>query len=214
MRRTKIVCTLGPASLKPEIIASLIRAGMNVARLNTSHGTIQEHVDSIELVRKVAAEVGQPVGVLMDLAGPKMRTGPVAGEGPIPLEAGQRVRLTSTLVASTSAVISVEYPQLVQDVAPGEHVLLDDGNIELLVLGTAGDGLDCTVITGGPLGARRGVSFPHSNLSMPALTDRDREAIKAGVGAGVDLFALSFVQDASDLIMTRECITSLGADTP
>ncbi len=214
MRRTKIVCTLGPASLAPETIASLIRAGMNVARLNTSHGTIEEHVESVALVRRVADEVGQPVGVLMDLAGPKLRTGLTEGNRPVQLETGGRVRLTSASVLSTGDVISVEYPHLVADVSFGEHVLLDDGNIELLVMGVAGDGLDCRVLSGGPLGSRKGVSFPHSSLSMPALTDRDREAIKAGVAAGVDLFALSFVQDASDLIRARECITALGADTP
>jgi pyruvate kinase len=214
MRRTKIVCTLGPASLSPDTIAAMIRAGMDVVRLNTSHGSLDEHVRSVALVREVAAREGKPIAILMDLGGPKLRTGPTAGGDPVHLADGALVRLVSSHDAATAQVVTVDYPHLTDDIQAGEHVLLDDGNIELQVETADAAGLSCRVLAGGPLGPRRGVSFPHSNLTTPALTDYDRQAIAAGVGAGVDLFALSFVQDASDLVQTRECITALGADTP
>jgi pyruvate kinase len=214
MRRTKIVCTLGPASLRAETIAAMLRAGLDVARLNTSHGTLDEHLDSVKLVRAVAAEEGRQVGVLMDLSGPKLRTGENAGGGHISLAPGAAVRLTNTPVEGTSDLITVEYPRLTQDVLSGDRVLLDDGKVELEVSRVSPDGLDCRVLTGGQLGQRKGVSFPHTNLTMPALTDRDRDCIVAGVKANVDFFALSFVRDADDIVRARELINSLGADTP
>lgn len=214
IRRTKIVCTLGPASLRAETIAAMMRAGMDVARLNTSHGTIEEHVNALQLVRQVAIAERKQVAVLMDLGGPKLRTGKTADGNPIELVDGAKVRLTSEPVVCTPDVVSVEYPRLAEDVLAGERVLLDDGNIELEVVLATPEGLECRVLHGGPLGERKGVSFPHSNLTMPAMTDRDREALAAGVKAGVDLFALSFVRDAGDIALCRKLINDAGADTP
>jgi pyruvate kinase len=214
MRRTKIVCTLGPASLRPETIAAMLRAGMDVVRLNTSHGTMAEHLDSVKLVRKVSREERKPVGILMDLSGPKLRTGPTRGGHPLDLEFGSTVHLTNKPVEGAGGLFTVEYPRLTEDVRMGDHVLLDDGKIELEVTAVSPDGLDCRVLLGGLLGPHKGVSFPQTNLTMPALTDRDKEAIAAGVTAGVDFFALSFVRDAADIVRTRELINSLGADTP
>jgi pyruvate kinase len=214
MRRTKIVCTLGPSSLREETIAAMIRAGMDVARLNTSHGTMAEHLASVAMVRRVSAEVGKPIGVLMDLSGPKLRTGPTRNGLPIELLPGSAVRLTNSVVLGAPQLVTVEYPRLTQDVLAGDRVLLDDGKVELEVEQATPDGLDCRVLTGGPLGPNKGVSFPHTNLTMPALTDRDRESVKAGIEGGVDLFALSFVRVVDDIIRTRELINSLGADTP
>ncbi len=196
MRRTKIVCTLGPASNTRETIAAMLRAGMDVARLNTSHGTIAEHLAVLALVREVAEAEGKPVAVLMDLGGPKSRTGVTATGEPILLTTGDRVLLTAEEGLTTAQRVTIEYARLTEDVRAGERVLLDDGNLELEVMQVTGDGLECGVIHGGLLASRKGVSFPHSNLTMPAITDRDREAIGAGVGAGVDFFALSFVRDA------------------
>ena len=214
MRRTKIVCTLGPASSHPETIAAMLRAGMDVVRLNTSHGTMEEHLDSVQLVRRISAEERKPVGILMDLSGPKLRTGVLDGALPLELLAGRSVDVTNKPVACTADRIMVEYPRLTQDVLAGDRVLLDDGKIELEVTRVEPESLTCRVLTGGLLGAHKGVSFPHTNLTMPALTERDKTAMAAGVGAGVDFFALSFVRDADDIIHARELLNSLGADTP
>ncbi len=214
MRRTKIVCTLGPASLHRETIAAMIRAGMDVVRLNTSHDTLEHHVAAARLVREVADGVGKPVAVLMDLSGPKLRTGETEFGRAIELVPGREVRLTNREVPGTEQVVTVEYSRLTEDVMAGERVLLDDGKIELEVIRSTPEGLDCRVITGGLLGPHKGVSFPATNLTTPALTERDRESIRAGVGAAVDYFALSFVRDADDIVRTREYIESLGSDIP
>ncbi|MFN8508591.1 MAG: pyruvate kinase [Dehalococcoidia bacterium] len=214
MRRTKIVCTLGPASNTRETIAAMLRAGMDVARLNTSHGTIAEHLAVLALVREVAEAEGKPVAVLMDLGGPKLRTGVTASGEPVLLTTGDHVLLTAEEGLTTAQRVTIEYARLTEDVRAGERVLLDDGNLELEVMQVTGDGLECGVIHGGLLASRKGVSFPHSNLTMPAITDRDREAIAAGVGAGVDFFALSFVRDARDVLLCREIIQGHGGDIP
>lgn len=214
MRRTKIVATLGPASLHRETIAAMIRAGMDVARLNTSHGTLESHARAAALVREVAAEEGRHVGVLMDLAGPKLRTGETEFTRTLELVPGHEIRLVNYPVAGTESLLTVEYPRLTEDVQAGERVLLDDGRIELEVVRSAPEGVDCRVVAGGPLGPNKGVSFPATNLTTPALTDKDRAAIRVGVEASVDYFGLSFVRDADDVVRTREFIDSLGSDTP
>ncbi|MBA4181353.1 MAG: pyruvate kinase [Anaerolinea sp.] len=214
VRRTKIVCTLGPASAHPAPLAAMIRAGMDVVRLNTSHGTMAEHLANIRLVRDVATAEGKPVGVLMDLSGPKLRTGETRDGKPIALDPGAVTRLTNLTVVGTAAAFTVDYPRLTEDVRTGDHVLLDDGEIELEVTNVTAAGLDCRVLVGGLLGPRKGVSFPNTNLTMPALTERDQESLRAGVHAGVDFFALSFVRDADDIIRARDLIHSLDADTP
>lgn len=214
MRRTKIVCTLGPASSRRETIAAMIRAGMDVVRLNTSHGTLEEHLASVIIVREVAAAEGKQVGVLMDLSGPKLRTGETEGGLPIRLENGAITRLTAHPVVGTSVEFTVEYPRLTEDIRAGDHVLLDDGKLELEVLHSAPDGLECRVVLGGLLGPHKGVSFPNTNLTMPALTERDQEYLRAGVRAAVDFLALSFVRDAEDILRARELLHSLDADIP
>lgn len=214
MRRTKIVCTLGPASSDPETIAAMLRAGMDVVRLNTSHGTMEEHLNSVKLVRRIASEEHKPVGILMDLSGPKLRTGTLEGNSPVPLLVGSTVELTNKPVLCSSDCIMVEYARLTDDVLSGHRVLLDDGKIELEVSRVGTESLTCRVLTGGLLGKHKGVSFPQTNLTMPALTERDKKAMAAGVGAGVDFFALSFVRDADDIIHARELLNSMGTDTP
>ncbi|MEO8540647.1 MAG: pyruvate kinase [bacterium] len=214
MRRTKIVCTLGPASLHPETIAAMIRAGMDLARLNTSHGTLDEHIAAVKLVRQVAEEAGKPVGILMDLSGPKIRTGETEYSRALELVPGREIRLTTQAVPGSEQLLTVEYPRLTEDVLAGERVLLDDGKIELEVLRSSPDGLECRVLSGGLLTAHKGVSFPATNLTTPALTDRDKECIEVGVKAGVDYFGLSFVRDADDIARTRQFIASLNSDIP
>lgn len=214
MRRTKIVCTLGPASLHPETIAAMIRAGMDVVRLNTSHGTIESHVEAVDLVRKVSADLGKPIAILMDLSGPKLRTGETEHDRTLEFIAGREIRLTNREVSSNEQLLQVEYPRLTEDVQAGERVLIDDGKIELEVLRASPGVLECRILTGGSLGSHKGVSFPSTNLSTPALTDRDKECIEHGVKAGVDYFGLSFVRDADDITRTRDFIAGLGAETP
>ena len=214
LRRTKIVCTIGPASANPQTLVAMIRAGMDVARLNASHGTMDEHTAMIGLIRAAAAEMKKPVAILMDLSGPKLRTGTTAGDRPLQLVDGATIRLTNAQVAGTEQRVHVEYPNLLTDISAGEPVLIDDGNIELRVTAAGPDGLDCLVVHGGALGAHKGVSFPQSNLTTPALTDRDKEWAAFGVSTGVDIFALSFVRDAGDIERARELLHSLGADTP
>jgi len=213
-RRTKIVCTLGPASLDPGVIAAMIRAGMDVARLNTSHGRLSEHVQAARLVRQVAAAEGKTVGVLMDLGGPKLRTGATQDGAPLDLADGATIRLVPAGAAPRPGTLSVSYARLTEDIAPGETVLLADGAVELFVEAVSEEGLDCRVVHGGVLEANRGVTFPHSNLAMTALTPRDREAIAAGVEAHVDFFALSFVGTADDVLEARAAIAALRADIP
>ena len=214
MRRTKIVCTLGPASSTAETIAAMVRAGMDVVRLNTSHGTMDEHIATVKLVRAVAAAERKQVGILMDLSGPKLRTGETEAGRNLVLEIGARTQLTNSPVVGTESRFTVEYPRLMEDVLAGDRVLLDDGKMELVVHSVSDAGLDCGVISGGLLGSHKGVSFPNTNLTMPALTERDQEYMKVGVTAGVDFFALSFVRDADDIVRARNLLASLGADTP
>ncbi|HEY4670090.1 MAG TPA: pyruvate kinase [Tepidiformaceae bacterium] len=214
MRHTKIVCTLGPASSHHDTVAAMVRAGMDVARLNTSHASLAEHVRLVQIVRQVSEEEGRPIAVLMDLAGPKLRTGATKAGLLINLLPGKTINLVRNLIDGTEEAVGIDYPRLTEDVRAGDRVLLDDGNIELEVERVTPEGLQCRVIYGGLLGPNKGVSFPNSNLTMPPITDRDREALAAGIQAGVDFFGLSFVREAADIKNARELINSLGADTP
>ena len=208
------MATLGPASNNRETIGAMVRAGMDVARLNASHGTLAEHAAASAIVREVGAAEGRAVGVLMDLSGPKLRTGETEFGRVLELRAGRTICLTERPVPGTESLLTVEYPRLTVDVQPGERVLVDDGRIELEVVKAGAHALECRVITGGLLGPHKGVSFPQTNLTSPALTEKDREGIVAGVAAQVDYFGLSFVRDGYDVVRTREFIASLGADTP
>ncbi|GAB4329161.1 MAG: pyruvate kinase [Dehalococcoidia bacterium] len=215
-RRTKIVCTLGPASFDEDVIARMIRAGMDVARLNTSHGTLDEHVDAIRAVRRVARAEGKTVGVLLDLGGPKLRTGPLFGGRPLWLRTGKTVRITSDPAACTGDddCFAINYPRLDEDILPGHRVLVDDGAIALEVIGPAVGGIACRVLNDGVVEENQGVAFPMSTLSLPALTDRDREAIARGVAEEADFFGLSFVRDADHVAEARQAIADEGGDIP
>ena len=213
-RRTRIVATIGPASGDEGMLARLIDAGLDVARLNTSHGTLAEHVAMVARVRKVAAAAGRHVGVLLDLAGPKLRTGPLSSEAPVELEARASFQLAATRIASRPGSAGIDYGRLCEDVRPGDRVLIDDGSLELAVERIGEGVLDCRVVLGGLLNANKGVTFPDSPLTLGALSIRDREALAAGVEAGVDFFAMSFVGAASDVTEAKELLGFLGADIP
>lgn len=213
MRLAKIVATLGPASSDPEIVRAMIRAGMDVARLNTSHGTLAGHAKMVKVVRDAAAAEDKPVAILLDLAGAKLRTGPCAGDGVVELRAGESIELMPGESESSSERIYVSYERLAEDVLPGQRVLLADGDAELIAEEPTGTGLRCRVIDGGEIGPRKGVAFPDSDLALPALTDDDEAAIEMGVREKVDYFGLSFVGQASDVRRVKDRVAFHGGDT-
>jgi pyruvate kinase len=214
MRRTKIIATVGPASRSPEKLEQLVEAGVDVFRLNFSHGTHEEHLQVVRAVREIAARVRKPVALLQDLSGPKIRTGKVRGEV-IELVRGARIAITTDpSVEGTSEVISTTYAALTRDVRPGDQILLDDGNLELKVVGVSGERVDCQVVDGGPLKSHKGMNLPGVALSTPAITDKDRDDLAFGLSAGVDYVAMSFVRRAADVAEAKALIASLGASTP
>lgn len=210
-KRTKIVATLGPASSDPKILKRMVEAGLNVVRLNMSHGTKEEHRERVELVRRVEKETGRPIPVLMDLCGPKIRVGKLSKE-PLFLHRGDLVVLTTG--KPEKGKITVNYPKLHEEVKKGETILLADGAFRLKVKDVKGKDIVCEVLVGGPLTSHKGVNLPHTKLSVPALTEKDREDVKFGVEVGVDLIALSFVRKAEDVLELKELLKSLGKEIP
>ena len=214
LRRTKIVCTLGPASETPDTIAQMIRAGMDVARLNTSHGTVADHMELIRAIRDAARAESRTVGILMDLGGPKLRTGPVKQPEGITLIEGEHVTVCGERIISEPGRIGIGYARLSADVRAGDRILINDGALLLAVDEVAPEQLSARVVNGGQLTANRGVSLPDSSLELPALTQRDRQYISFGVEWGVDFFALSFVGSAGDVSEAKAIIGFVGEETP
>ncbi len=186
---------------------------MNVARLNFSHGTLEEHEAWIRQVREAAAAVDHPVAILQDLAGPKLRVG-LFTEGQVTLQAGQSFTLSTTIQRGDASGVGVGFPEMITEIPPGARVLLADGQIELRVESKSADALLCRVLGGGVLRSHAGVNFPSHSLSIPALTAKDREDLRFGVKMGVDYVALSFVRSPLDLLEARDLIRSLGAHLP
>jgi pyruvate kinase len=215
MRRTKIVATIGPASRDRAVLQRLIEAGVNVVRLNFSHGQHDEHLAVMGLVREIAARSGRAIALLQDLSGPKIRTGRVKDGNPIALHDGQTLSITTDeTVEGTSDRIATSYDALPRDVSAGDTILLDDGNLELKVLETSGETVRCTVVHGGLLKSNKGMNLPGVKLSVPALTEKDRNDLAFGVRNGVDFVALSFVRRAEDVEECRALIRSLGGNVP
>ena len=212
MRRTKIVATVGPASRSPQKLEQLVQAGVNVFRLNFSHGSHEEHLAVITSVREIAARLKKPVALLQDLSGPKIRTGKVR-EGAELVNGGRIAITTEPLVEGDASLISTTYEALPGDVKPGDRVLLDDGNLELRVVRSSGTRVECEVVDGGPLRSNKGINLPGVALSTPALTEKDRRDLAFGVQHGVDFLALSFVRQAQDLEQARELVRAMGAHT-
>ncbi len=206
-RKTKIVCTLGPATNSIEGITALIDAGMDVVRLNFSHGDREDHRKTIRLIRRVSAEAGREIGILQDLGGPKIRLGILPDEG-VRLEAGEIVGL-GVGDDLPDGVLPVTYPHLLEDVSAGESILLADGAAELEVIEVLSDRLQCRVINEGLLTSRKGVNLPHAELRIPAVTAKDREDLEIGLDEGVDFVALSFVRHEDDLAPVRDRIQGL-----
>jgi pyruvate kinase len=213
-RRAKIVCTLGPASSSPEMIDRLMRAGMDVARLNFSHGTHTDQARTIAAIREVSGRLEKPTGILADLQGPKIRTGDLAGGQPVVLRQGQRFTITADEVAGTAEGVSTTYKQLPREVRKGDRILLADGLIELRVRGTSGRSVHCEVINGGELGEHKGINLPGVKLKISALTPKDRADLAFALAQGANYIAVSFVRRADDVRAAKAAIARLGKDTP
>jgi pyruvate kinase len=215
MRRTKIVATIGPASRDPVVLETLIQAGVDVVRLNFSHGDAQTHLATLALVRTISARLEKPVAVLQDLSGPKIRTGNLKGGGPVELRQGARLRITTDeTFEGTAERISTTYGRLAQDVRPGDRILLDDGNLALKVLRTVDGEVEAEVVDGGLLRPHKGMNLPEVKLTIPALTEKDRSDLILGVKAGVDYIALSFVRSDADVTEAKALVRAAGGQTP
>jgi pyruvate kinase len=208
-RRAKIVATLGPASRDAAVVAGLIRAGANVFRLNLAHGEHADHRTAYERTRAAAAETGEPVAVLADLCGPKLRVGRFA-RGQVELTPGSRVTVTTRDMPGEAGLIPCQYAALAHDVRPGDRILLDDGLLELRVEAAAGSEVACTVVQGGVLKDRKGMNLPGVAVSAPALTDKDRDDARFALELGVDFLALSFVRAARDVEELKALVAASG----
>jgi pyruvate kinase len=209
VQKTRIVCTIGPASESPAILQEMIRRGMNVARLNFSHGDFDSHRVIIANIRAASAATGRRVAIMADLPGPKMRIGPLAGE-PVELQAGEHFTLTTDQVTGDRHRASVTFERLPQSVRPGDKLFLNDGYIQLAVEAVHDGDVDCQVLTGGELRSRKGLNLPGIDLGMGAFTERDRECLAFALEHGVDAVSQSFVQDAADVLAVREAAAGLG----
>lgn len=214
MRKTKIVATIGPATSSPESIAKLLAAGMDVARLNFSHGTHEDHAERIRALRGTAKSAGKPLAILQDLQGPKIRTGSLTGHQAVILHAGDRFVITNVETVGTAARVSTTYTALPSDVRTGDRILLSDGLIELRVIGSTATEVETEVVFGGELHEHQGINLPGVRVSAPALTPKDVADLEFGLAQGVDYVALSFVRRASDILQAKEYMTKFGRSVP
>jgi pyruvate kinase len=213
MRRTKIVCTIGPATSSPEMIRQLFEAGMNVARLNFSHGVREDHAGVIASLRQVSARKHAPAAILQDLQGPKIRLGSFGG-GRASLAAGAEFVITTRPVVGTAVLASTTYDRLPQDVKPGDRLLLADGVIELTALEVTEEAVRCRVVVGGEVSDHKGINLPGVAVSASSMTTKDREDLRFGIEQGVDAIAVSFVRGPADVLEAKRLIAEAGADTP
>ncbi|MEW6377498.1 MAG: pyruvate kinase [Thermodesulfobacteriota bacterium] len=197
-KKTKIVCTIGPASESSQTLEALIQGGMNVARLNFSHGTHEEHLKKIKTLREIADRLKKTITILQDLSGPKIRVGKVK-EGGVELRQGEEFSLTNRNILGDEKEASVTYPALPKEVKPRDTLLLSDGTIELQVLETNGQDIRCRVVIGGVLTSHKGINFPTGTILAEPFTEKDREDLLFGIQHGVDLISLSYVRNASDI---------------
>lgn len=211
--RTKIVCTLGPATGTADAVGALIDAGMDVARLNFSHGTHEDHLARYRAVRRAAADRDRGVAVLADLQGPKIRLGRFAA-GPVLWATGEHVVITTAECAGTHDRVSTTYRGLSADVRPGDCLLVDDGRVELRVSGVDGAEIRCEVITGGPVSDNKGISVPDIPVSVPPLSDKDIEDLRYALEIGVDLVAMSFVRAPEEVKLARAVMEEIGRHVP
>ena len=214
-KRTKIVCTMGPACDSDETIREMIKAGMNVARFNFSHGSYDEHHGRIERVRRISKELGLPVGILLDTKGPEVRTGLLVDGKKVAVKTGDKIVVTAQPTSEdfhgTSEHISLDYLALPSEVEKGSLILIDDGLIELEVVKVDGTEIVCTVINGGELGEKKGVNVPNVKIKLPALTEKDKEDIRFGIKQGFDFIAASFVRTTDCIREIKEMLDAEGS---
>lgn len=212
-RKTKIVCTIGPASDSERVLTRLIRAGLNVARLNFSHGTHEEHREKLKRIRAISSRLKCPVAVIQDLAGPKIRTGTLPPEG-VRVRHGEKVKLSGLKHAASSGIIPVNYPRLADDVKAGDAILLADGTIELKIEKIQHDVLHCRVVVGGVVGTHKGVNIPSEALSISGLTAKDRKDLEFAAKEDIDFVALSFVRRPDDVLKVKRIMKGKGKNVP
>ncbi|MDZ4344434.1 MAG: pyruvate kinase [Candidatus Binatia bacterium] len=213
MRRTKIVCTIGPASASDKVLEGLISAGMNVARLNFSHGDYAFHRRIIRKIRQLERKLDMPVAILQDLPGPKIRIGAVAGDH-VRLQTQRPFVLTTRKILGTELAVSVNFAALTRTVKKGDPILLGDGEIELEAVQISGDEVKCRIVVGGVLGSHNRLHFPQSSLKIRALTSRDKQDLDFGIAQRVDMVALSFVRTSEDILYARREIKKRGSSVP
>ena len=213
MRKTKIVCTIGPTSEDPEILRKLIRSGLDVARLNFSHSNHEEHKQRIATIRAIAREEGKHIAIMLDTKGPEIRIG-TFDNGPINLVAGERFTLTTEAVSGNEERVSVSYQGLSTDVVSGDRLLLDDGLLELTVEAVSGPDIHCRVVVGGPLSNRKGVNIPGKRVNLPTISKQDEADLRFGVEHEVDFIAASFMRTSGDVHDIRKFLERQGASIP
>lgn len=213
MRRTKIVCTIGPASGSPETLEKLIRAGMNVARLNFSHGSYDEHLAKIKAIREISAKLGKTVGILQDLSGPKIRIGKIR-KGPVELKAGQKFAFTTQDVDGDSARVTLPYPKLLPQVRRNMLIYVDDAKLEFKVLSTTETDILTKVVIGGELNSHKGFTIPGVVHDTPGVTEKDKNDLRWGLAQGVDWVASSFVLGPDDIRPLHDVMSEEGRCVP
>jgi pyruvate kinase len=213
MRRTKIVCTIGPASSSEKNLKALIQAGMNVARLNFSHGDYAFHSRVIRTIRRLERQLETPVAILQDLPGPKIRIGAIEGDR-VRLPTRRHFTLTTKKILGSDSAVSVDFPGLTRAVKKDDPILLGDGEIELEAVQVGKDEVKCKIIVGGMLGSHKGIHFPHGSLNIRALTRRDKKDVAFGIVQKVDMIALSFVRASADIVYARRELASRGSNIP
>src|SRR5271163_629254 len=213
-RHSKIVCTIGPASSSPRIMERLLRAGMDVARLNFSHGTHEQHAKNIVNLRSLAMKLEKPIAIVADLQGPKIRTGVLAGGQPVNLHAGQKFTITTAKILGDTTRVNTTFLPLPREVTRGARILLSDGLIELRVLQVRGQEVLCQVVNGGLLGEHKGINLPGVQLRVPALTPKDRDDLAFALKQEVNYVAVSFVRRPEDVLLAKALIKRSGHDTP
>ena len=211
-RRAKIVCTIGPASNTDMVLRDLMRFGMDVARLNFSHGTHEEHARLIERLRRVALKEGRTICLLQDLQGPKIRTGRLRNRMPVTIKAGSKVTITPNDIPGTSTLISTTFQTLAREVEPGSRILLSDGLIELRVRTIRGAEVDCEVVNGGLLGEHKGINLPGTVVTVPSLTEKDEADLEFGLKHDVDMVAVSFIRSGDDVRYVKRRVEELKSD--
>ena len=213
-RRAKIICTIGPSCNTEPLLLELMQLGMDVARLNFSHGTHEEHARTIERLRKAAEKLDRTICILQDLQGPKIRTGRLKDGKPVAIKAGAHLTITPDDIEGDANIISTTFQGLAKEVQPGARILLSDGLIELRVARVRGTDVQCDVINGGVLGQHQGINLPGAALSIPALTEKDRKDLEFGLHHAVDMVALSFVRSASDVLEAKQIIADHASHVP